>query len=497
MTIRKRLALWYSGLLALIIIIFSVVVIAVSRVTILQTVDNLLSDAAHQIVDVLDPVFESETGIGSDSLMPLTDDEATFDEPGVSVQIWRIERGAGEPSLTLLYRSSDLANWSTPLDPNYIDSESLQYNSVSVANRPVRVITHPYYNDAGEELGVVQVATPMRTIVNSNDQLLVITLISAVICIGVSVGLGLWLSDHLLKPIERITKTAATITAAQDLSTRIQWDGPPDELGKLTDAFNHTLERLEHLFELQQRFISDVSHELRTPLTSILGNLELIERYGMDQESLDVVYRESARMSRMVNDLLMLTRAEFGEVDVDFFPVDLDVLALEIYEQVLVIAKDRRLSIVLERIDPVQIDGSADRLRQLLLNLLSNAVKFTTDGGHIALSVYPQGNNAVIEVSDTGMGISEEDLQHIFDRFYQVDMARTHTDEADGAGLGLSIARWIVDIHKGEIDVRSKVGKGTHFRITLPKEQAVMNKRVSWTGKPEHPITHTHEISAD
>jgi signal transduction histidine kinase len=217
-----------------------------------------------------------------------------------------------------------------------------------------------------------------------------------------------------------------------------------------------------------------------------------MERYGVDQESLDVVHRESARMSRMVNDLLMLTRAEFGEVEVEFETVNLDVLALEVYEQILVIAKNRQLSIVLERIEPVRIEGSADRLRQLMLNLLNNAVKFTTDGGRIAISVYPLGQQAVLEVSDTGVGIAEKDLQHIFDRFYQVDTARTHHDEADGAGLGLSIARWIVDIHKGEIDVYSKVGKGTRFKIRLPKTQTSERKRVMWTAEPEHEMTKTH-----
>jgi len=484
MTIRKRLALWYSGLLALIIIIFSVVVIAVSRVTILQTVDQLLADAAHQIVEVLDPVFEREDEVTSDSFQ-LSDSEATIDEPGVSVQIWRIERDEGDPVLTLLYQSADLASWRAPLDPNYIESEVLEYNSVTVQERPMRVITHPYYNDAGEEEGIVQVATSLRTIVNSNDQLLVITLVSAAICIGVSIGLGLWLSGHLLKPIGYITRTAASITAAQDLSTRIEWNGPQDELGTLAQVFNHTLEQLEHVFEVQQRLISDISHELRTPLTSILGNLELMERYGFDQESLDVVYRESGRMSRMVNDLLMLTRAEFGGVDVDFHTVDLDVLALDVYEQILVIAKNRRLSIVLERIEPVQIEGNSDRLRQLMLNLLNNAVKFTADGGRISVSVYPRGKHAILEVTDTGVGIAEKDLQHIFDRFYQVDTARTHHEEIGSAGLGLSIARWIVDIHKGEIDVQSKISEGTRFKIVLPKTQAASSKRVMWSSTPE------------
>ncbi len=491
MTIRKRLALWYSGLLALIIIIFSVVLIAVSRVTILQTVDQLLSDAAHQIVDVIDPVFEREDEAASAPLQ-LTEAEATLEEPGVSVQIWSIERDGSDATARLLYASSDLMDRTAPLDPHYIEADALQFNSVTVQDRAMRVITHPYTGESGAQIGVVQVATPLRTIVNSNDQLLVITLVSAGICIGVSVGLGLWLSGHLLKPIEYITRTAASITAAQDLSTRIEWNGPQDELGKLAQVFNHTLGRLERLFEVQQRFISDVSHELRTPLTSILGNLELMERYGFDQESLDVVYRESARMSRMVNDLLMLTRAEFGEVEVEFEAVDLDALALEVYEQVLVIAKDRQLSIVLERVEPVRIEGSADRLRQLMLNLLSNAVKFTTDGGRIGLSVYPLGQHVVLEVSDTGVGIAEDDLQHIFDRFYQVDTARTHRDEADGAGLGLSIARWIVDIHKGEIDVYSKVGQGTRFKIMLPKDQAAASKRVMWTAEPEQQITKTH-----
>lgn len=457
MTIRKRLALWYSGLFTLLILIFSITVITVSRVSLLQTVDHLLAGTAQNIARLIHTVPYDVAEL----------EKETFRSPGIAIQIWRThENGhAIEPILeTWAGVSSDTA----PLDSSLVIVHQMSFNSTVINGVPERVVSLPFHSSDGAPLGVIQVATPLHAIVNANDQLLLITAISAAAVITVSIGLGMWLSQHLLKPIEAIKEAAASISKAQDLSTRLEWSGAKDELGELSEVFNHMMERLEHLFSVQQRFIGDVSHELRTPLTSIIGNVEIMERYGVDKDSLDAVQREAARMSRMVNDLLLLTRADFGEMQVDIYPIDLDRIALEVFEQTLPLAQKRELSLKLERIEALRIHGNADRIRQLLHNLLSNALKFTKGGGKISLSVYGKGENAIIEVRDTGIGISEADKKRIFDRFFQADFARVHQDENDGAGLGLSIVRWIIDVHGGSVEVDSQLGEGTIFRVVLP-----------------------------
>jgi signal transduction histidine kinase len=216
-----------------------------------------------------------------------------------------------------------------------------------------------------------------------------------------------------------------------------------------------------------------------------------MERYGHDPESMDVINREARRMSRMVNDLLLLTRADFGELQVDFYPIDLDTIAMDVYEQALMLCKDRELTMQMGRIEHVRIEGNSDRMRQLMLNLMSNAIKFTGDGGQITLSVYKENDRAVIKVEDTGIGISDEDKARIFDRFFQADPSRTRdnqtSDEVDGAGLGLSIASWIVNIHNGSIDVQSTLGEGTTFLVRLPMTQDTDSRRGKPPGAPRSP----------
>lgn len=472
MTIRTRLALWYSGLLVLLVAVFSVSVITVSRVTLLQTVDQILLEAAANVLHSIDPLPVAEFDTPEDVELFFRSDDV-FKTPGFSVQIWRTHEAGTLLDPPVLERASDdIATRTAPLDPNFIAIETQIVNSITVNQIPERVLTQPFYDRTGETIiGVIQVATPITALANANDQLLIITLVSAAGCILLSIVLGMWLSRHLLKPIASIKEAASNIAVTDDLSTRLAWNGAHDELGELTDAINRMMARLENLFQVQKQFISDVSHELRTPLTSIIGHLDIMQRYGYDQESFDALQREGDRMSRMVNDLILLTRADFGEMTIDLYPIDIDTIALEVYQDALVRVKDRDLTIELGQIEPVRAIGNADRIRELLLNLVGNAVKFTGDEGKVTISTYPEGPNAIVEVHDTGIGISQEDLARIFDRFYQADSARTRQHDSDGAGLGLSIARWIVETHNGHIDVQSTIGKGTRFRVEIPLEQ--------------------------
>src|SRR5205085_6254697 len=236
--------------------------------------------------------------------------------------------------------------------------------------------------------------------------LLLIIVIATLIALIGSVILGWILANSVLKPIDDITRSAAQITAAADLKTRLTWNGPMDELGRLVLVLNKAMERLEHLFTVQQRFVADVSHELRTPLTAISGNVEVIKRYGMDQESIDAIESEAKRIARLVNDLLLLARADNGELKLNLEELDLDIVVGEAYREARILAKDRDLRVTVVNFEPVRINGDAQRLKQLLSNLLANAIKFTPDGGQIIINLRKTEHDAILQVQDTGLGIS-------------------------------------------------------------------------------------------
>lgn len=497
MTIRSKLILLYSGLLAITIVVFGIVLFAITRWVLETSVENTLAATADQIWRNSRAEEFGEFGRPSQIVIWLPSSLDFFRASGVVVQVWQL----GGDSPTLKRASSNLGSYSDPRDPVAFDAAALAreqqrflsgdetipgnlYTTVRIGTGEWRVLTLPY-----DILGwrvVIQASTSFETVNQASQGLVVIIIVGTGIALIGSMVLGLWLTGRALKPIEDITHSAAQITAADDLKTRLTWNGPMDELGQLVSVFNGAMARLEHLFSVQQRFVADVSHELRTPLTAITGNVELIKRYGMDTESLDAIESESKRMSRLVNDLLLLARADNGELKLNLEELDLDILVGEAYREARILAKDRDLKIAVVDFEPARIKGDGDRLKQLLSNLLSNAIKFTPDGGQITISLHKTEHDAVIRVQDTGIGIAPEHLQRIFDRFYQADASRVRLG-GEGAGLGLSIAQWIVEAHGGRIQVDSKVGEGTTFTLTIPHieepervlSQAVTRPRLS------------------
>jgi heavy metal sensor kinase len=324
------------------------------------------------------------------------------------------------------------------------------------------VITVPLVIN-GDVRGYIQVASSLRTVDAAMDRLLKIMIIVGGVTLLLSLLLGEYLTTRALRPIDTIAQTAQQITAADDLSRRIPYAGQ-DELGQLTRIFNETLGRLDRLFNAQRRFVADVSHEMRTPLTTIRGNLSLMQRLGYDEEAVAAIDGEAQRMTRLVEDLLLLAKADAGRLSLDKSLVELDTLLLDIYNQAQLLSES--VDVRLGSIDQARVMGDPDRLKQLLLNLVSNGLKYTPEGGSVTLSLRRDTEWVRIAVSDTGIGIPAEDLPHIFDRFYRVDKARSRAQ--GGTGLGLSIARWIAEAHGGELAVESAVGVGSTFTITLP-----------------------------
>jgi signal transduction histidine kinase len=317
-------------------------------------------------------------------------------------------------------------------------------------------------------VAVMQVAMRLDTVTAARSYLVMVMSVIWLYGVIMTAVASSFTVGRALEPIKSIVETAEHINRADDLSRRIPFQGSEqDEIGKLVTTFNQTLERLETLFTSQQRFLADVSHELRTPLTVIKGNVDLMRRMKQfDEESLTSIDQEAGRLTRLVGGLLMLAQSESGKMPLNLRPVELDLLVTEVFQEMHILAGGK-VRVHLNEIDQLVVNGDRDRLKQVLINLVANAIQYTPQDGEIFLSVSKVKDQARIICRDTGPGIPAEDLPHIFERFYRADASRSR-GKSTGFGLGLSIAKWIVEHHGGRIEVTSKVGQGTTFAIWLP-----------------------------
>jgi signal transduction histidine kinase len=315
----------------------------------------------------------------------------------------------------------------------------------------------------------MQAATSLTVIDALRADMLSYLVILSTLSVLLAGMFGLIIGSRVLSPLARVTETALQITRADDLSRRIPTQGiVDDEVGKLITAFNDTMGRLDKLFATQRRFVADIGHELRTPLTVIRGNLDLMHRLGRyDDQSLHSIELEVDRLGRLVEDLLILAQAESGKLPMDRRRVELDTLLLEVFNQTHVLAGER-VKLEIGKIDQVMVCGDHDRLKQVALNLVANAIKYTGEGGKVVVNLSKLEGQAYFSVKDTGVGIPLEDQPHVFERFYRGDKSRSRTKDGAGFGLGLSIAYWIVRNHGGDIEVKSKLNKGSTFTVRLP-----------------------------
>jgi len=310
---------------------------------------------------------------------------------------------------------------------------------------------------------------------------------SGIVALTVASFLGRFLVRKSLKPIDDITKTAQQIEA-ENLTPRFEMPKTGDELSQLASTLNEMIDRLELSLQQIRQFTADASHELRTPLTVIRGQTEVILRRERSTEEyrqvLESNLEEMEWMSRMIDNLLTLSRADAGQLQIELEPVQLKRLVVEAYEECHVLAEAKKLSVFLDKIEAALVYGDEMWLRQVLVNLIDNAVKYTPEGGKIWLSLEVEAGYAKLTVKDTGIGIPEEDLPKIFDRFYRVDKARSR--QIGGSGLGLSIIKWIVIAHKGRVEVTSQLEEGSCFTIwfdEVPEAVVEVVERVLSGGK--------------
>jgi len=285
---------------------------------------------------------------------------------------------------------------------------------------------------------------------------------------------GWWMSRTAVGPLTAFAAEARRVSIGT-LDRRLSTRGAGDQLDAVATAFNETLARLESAVGEMKQFSSALAHELRTPLTALRGEIELaLLRSQTDSErrtSATSQIEEIDKLTRLINQLLTLARAESGQIPLAHESVDLSALAAEVTEQLEPVAHVKALQMQCVADQRVTVTGDHGWLERCLLNLLDNAIKYTPPGGRVSVRVSRDGDHARVEVCDTGVGMSPDVVQHIFERFYRVDPARSSAVE--GSGLGLSLVKWIVDRHEGRIQVRSGPGNGSTFAIWLPAASAL------------------------
>ncbi len=466
MSIRLRLTLWYVGLLALLLIVFGGALYATVSITSYQEVDRQLQQRAGDIQGSLSTVLTLQEdpwdvfrrgGV----VLPTADVFATAD---IFVQLSTVDG-------TILSRSENLSNQRLVIPPEQLErvkrGETVP-SDFTVNRTRLRAYVAPIVTRSGQVVGMIQLAQSLRTVDATLRGLATLIIISIAAGLATAAIGGWVIAGNILEPIDRVTMTAQKITRARDLGRRIEVPSTMDEVGRLALTLNEMLARIEDLFRAQQRFVADVSHELRSPLTAVRGNLDLLKRGAADDpteraQMIEAMDSETARMSRLVSDLLLLARQDAG-IPIARHPVELDTLLLEIYRQAQITARGIKVTLGAE--DQAIIVGDRDRLKQVLLNLVDNALKYTPQGGEVTLSLTKDDAWVKISVRDTGIGIAPDDIPNLFDRFYRVDKARSR--DAGGTGLGLAIAKSVVDAHNGKIMVESELGKGSTFTVWLP-----------------------------
>ncbi len=469
MSIRLRLALWYGMLFASILLMVALLSYALHVRGHYDDVDQaLLTSAGHagaMLTAGAAPSMDGEREMGAmvqaydTEGRPAAPASAATSVPDVDPRMVLADP-AGPPY-------SRLTGLVPPLMPPPPAPPNGAFGLVEHGGSRWRVYVLPLAH-TGPTTGYIAALLPLEHLDTSVARYRLLLLALGLAGVTAAFG-GSWLlAGKALRPVADMTTTAEMITHARRAHERVPVPPERDELGRLAMTFNEMLDSLDGAQRAQERFVSDASHELRAPLTAIQGNVELLLRQsGLPEtertEMLHEVEREVRRLARLVADLLALARADAG-VPVRQEPVDLDEVVLAAFSAARKLAEGQEL--LMEEFEPAQISGDTDRLQQLVLILLDNALKYTPAGGSVTLALVVADGQAVVTVADTGVGISAEDLPHVWERFYRADPARGR--DPGGTGLGLPIASWIVQQHGGEIDIQSTPGQGTRLCVRLP-----------------------------
>ena len=438
----------------------------------------LYAEMGRGLKDQVDRSLEEAAAVAIRSLessrfgpfLQFEDLSAKFPELAVLDKFFQIFSPAGKITIQSPHiRSRDILLSRTALEAALAGKTT--FESVRFpGDPPLRLVSVPV-KQGGELVSIVRVGTSLQPVEETLHRLLIVLLVTVPVALMAALAGGWFLARRALRPVEAITLAAQRI-AAGDLTQRLTVPPSSDEVGRLAVTFNEMIARLEASFRQIRQFTTDASHELRTPLTVMKGETELALRRPRSAEDYQRVLESSLeeidRMTRIVDELLFLSRADLGEVKLESIPVRLDTLVEDIHRQATLLGQEQDVQVTLGTVTPATVRGDELRLRELLLNLVDNAIKYSRPGGKVEISLVTEGTIARLSVLDHGIGIPPDAQARIFDRFYRTDAARAHAKK--GTGLGLSICKWIAEAHHGRIEVQSTEGEGSRFTVVLPLE---------------------------
>lgn len=494
-SIRTRLTLWYLGVLAVVIIAFAFSIYFLIEKQLHETTDKSLTEISQTIEADLhkeeaDLVLERQQLAAEqakdkekdedDEEKPSQDEKAEENPTIEGVIAEELEDLRFRDSAVVIFDQNSRLAGTTDFDRTLegrltslpdqiafadIAGESEQFR----AHQKVLVLEGKPFR-----LFVVRSNKEQTEFLNSLRWIFLFVTPLVLVLAGLA---GYLLARSKLAPLVSMSEQATRI-GSSNLNERLAVKNERDELGSLAKVFNNMLGRLEDSFDQQKQFMADASHELRTPLAIVRGESQVAiskddRTAGEYRESLAIVHDESLRLTKIVEDLFTLARADSGQLKAQLAPVFLDEILVECVHAIGSIAKKRNVKIDLATPRDLKLDGDETLLHRMFLNLLDNAIKYNREGGDISVTAEVEDNAHVVSIKDTGQGIAPEDREKIFKRFYRTDKSRTrdNTDGKNGVGLGLSIATWIADAHNGSLVLKESGPEGSAFEVRLPRSK--------------------------
>ena len=481
-SIRFKIVLWHMFILSLALFVFGMLLYHNLSIKIADGTDDILRSRSKGIEQSIETYWEAERmdiAAGNSKIHLIKEDNINFiriarrwvgekiNDPDLINIIVRIYDAHGSPiasskNIPIEHLNSRIF-YDVKKGADHFENAYIEVNQIPAL---FRMITTPVMENKRLSY-VVQVASPLaqlRTVLRNLRFSLLFLLPLTVILTGLS---GVFLVQLTLKPVDQMIETIHQITA-ENLKLRLTIPGTKDEIESLAKTFNQMIARLDEAFTTQRQFMEDISHELKTPLSVLKGELEVtLKKIRSAQEyetTLHSSLEEVNHLAGIVENLLTLARFDAKTTTLQEASLDLNVLLKDAVEAIQVLAIQKNITLQFNSAHTVDILADKNQLKRLVLNILDNAIKYTQPGGRISIDLRQQKDSADIDITDTGIGIPEKELPHIFDRFYRVDKSRSSI----GFGLGLSIAQSIAMAHGGKIYARANVPQGTIFTISLP-----------------------------
>lgn len=448
LSIKAKVTLWYALLMISVIGLVLAVIFYVGNTVLTSSIESRLFEVVE------------------DSLQEIGYDEGDFE---VEEENWMIEEG-----VYISFYTTDGHFIDGNTAPNFTYNVAFsagEIQTVSIAGRGWAVYDRLIYIDGYGNAWIRGIASfseaesTIQTMVNVSLIILPFMVIIAI------VG-GYFITRKAFSPVRKITDSAESITDGNELSRRINLGKGKDEIYTLASTFDRMFDRLESSFETEKQFTSDVSHELRTPIAVIISQCEYaLESAESEQEllgALKVIMGQSQKMSRLIAQLLFLSRSDRKTQPLTIEEVNMSALTEVVIEEQKILADKKNITIHQEIEPDLILQADETMIMSMLINLIANAIKYGKQDGYVFVQLRETGNQIEGVIRDNGIGISESDQSKIWTRFYQVDTARTSEKEG-GIGLGLAMVKWIIESHKGTISLESALSKGSTFTFVLPK----------------------------